>query len=189
MRASTGDRSSTRLEGSVSSTAINNTSTPEPPLPNEWRIARSENKVAHHDPVHLAFSLRDQNMDTIRDTARRVNDPAIAERIAQYELAFRMQMSVPDLTDVKSEPQHIRDMYGPDVAAPGRYAYNCLLARRLAERGVRFIQLYHRGWDAHGHLAGEHGHQCKDLDPGSAPPIKALNNRGIPAATPVLLGG
>ena len=82
--------------------------------------------------------------------ADRFNDPAIATRIAQYELAFRMQMSVPELIDIQREPKHILDAYGPDATNVGTYAYNCLLARRLAERGTRFIQLYHRGWDAHG---------------------------------------
>ena len=77
-------------------------------------------------------------------------DPETATRIAQYEMAFRMQTSVPELTDITTEPQHILDMYGPDVHRPGSYARNCLLARRLAEKGVRFIQLMHAGWDQHG---------------------------------------
>src|SRR5262249_39171148 len=79
-------------------------------------------------------------------------DPEIATRIAQYELAFRMQASVPGLTDVSGEPRHVVDLYGPDARRPGTFAANCLLARRLAERGVRFIQLFHRGWDQHTHL-------------------------------------
>ena len=79
-------------------------------------------------------------------------DPEIVTRVAQYELGYRMQASVPELTDLSSEPQSILDLYGPDVQKPGSYAANCLLARRLAERGVRFIQLYHMGWDQHGDL-------------------------------------
>ena len=78
-----------------------------------------------------------------------VGDPEIATRIAQYEMAFRMQTSVPELTDLSKEPQHIFDLYGPDARKPGTFAANCLLARRLAERGVRFVQLFHRGWDQH----------------------------------------
>ena len=79
-------------------------------------------------------------------------DPEIVTRVAQYELGYRMQASVPELTDLSSEPKSILDLYGPDVQKPGSYAANCLLARRLAERGVRFIQLYHMGWDQHGDL-------------------------------------
>jgi len=79
-------------------------------------------------------------------------DPEIATRIAQYEMAFRMQTSVPELTDLTKEPESITSMYGPDAKTPGTYGYNCLLARRLAERGVRFIQLYHRDWDHHAKL-------------------------------------
>jgi hypothetical protein len=124
-----------------------------------------------------------------REQAGRFNDPAIATRIAQYELAFRMQMSVPDLIDVKSEPQHIREMYGPDVATPGRYGYNCLMARRLAERGVRFIQLYHRGWDAHGNTPKQVGVQCGDTDQPTAALLRDLKQRGMLDDTLVVWGG
>ena len=79
-------------------------------------------------------------------------DPEIATRIAQYEMAFRMQTSVPELTDLSNEPERTFELYGPDARKPGTFAANCLLARRLAERGVRFIQLFHRGWDQHGNL-------------------------------------
>ena len=81
-----------------------------------------------------------------------VNNPEIATRIAQYEMAFRMQSSVPELTDLSKEPEHTYELYGPDSRKPGTFAANCLMARRLAERGVRFIQLYHRAWDHHGAL-------------------------------------
>ena len=85
-----------------------------------------------------------------RSSTREFGDPEIHTRIAQYEMAFRMQTSVPELTDLSSEPRDVFELYGPDVAhARARYAANCLLARRLAERGVRFIQLFHRGWDQH----------------------------------------
>ena len=91
---------------------------------------------------------RSSTINSCSDTG----DPEIATRIAQYEMAFRMQTSVPELTDLSSEPAHIFDLYGDDARKPGTFAYNCLLARRLAERGVRFVQLFHRGWDQHGNL-------------------------------------
>ncbi len=102
-----------------------------------------------------------------------VHNPEIATRIAQYELAFRMQMSVPDLIDISSEPQHILDIYGV-TGADGSFAYNCLLARRLAERGVRFIQLYHRGWDHHDSLVKWMGVSCKTADQATAALIRDL---------------
>ncbi|HZY90307.1 MAG TPA: DUF1501 domain-containing protein, partial [Gemmataceae bacterium] len=91
-------------------------------------------------------------------------DPEVATRVAQYELAFRMQSSVPELTDLSREPRHVFDLYGPDARKPGTFAANCLLARRLAERGVRFIQLFHRGWDQHTHLPKQIRGQCRDTD-------------------------
>ena len=84
-----------------------------------------------------------------------IADPETQARIAQYEMAFRMQTSVPELIDISNEPKHILDMYGPDVHKPGTFARCCLLARRLAERDVRFVQIFHRGWDQHGNLAGD----------------------------------
>jgi len=95
-------------------------------------------------------------------------DPEIATRISQYELAYRMQSSVPELTDTSKEPEHIFDLYGPDSRKPGTFAANCLLARRLAERGTRFIQLFHRGWDQHLNLPKAIRGQCKDTDQASA---------------------
>src|SRR5205085_3913102 len=95
-------------------------------------------------------------------------DPEVATRIAQYEMAFRMQTSVPELTDLSREPQHVFDLYGPDARKPGTFAANCLLARRLAERGVRFIQLFHRGWDQHTNLPKQIVGQCRDTDQASA---------------------
>jgi hypothetical protein len=105
-------------------------------------------------------------------------DPAIQTRITQYELAYRMQSSVPELTDLASEPKHILKMYGKDAQNPGRYAYNCLLARRLAERGVRFIQLFHMGWDQHGGLPQQIRAQCGDTDQPTAALIQDLKQRG-----------
>ena len=91
-------------------------------------------------------------------------DAAIENRIAQYEMAFRMQSSIPEVTDMKSEPDYVLDKYGPDVRKPGSYAANCLLARRLAERGVRVIQLYHKGGDQHGGLPGGLSRQGQETD-------------------------
>lgn len=116
-------------------------------------------------------------------------DPEIATRIQQYEMAYRMQTSVPDLVDVAGESQATLDMYGPDVKKPGSFAYNCLLARRMAERGVRFIQLYHRGWDQHGNLPKRIREQCKDTDQPSAALLKDLKSRGLLEDTLVIWGG
>jgi hypothetical protein len=116
-------------------------------------------------------------------------DPEINTRIAQYEMAYRMQTSVPELTDLSNEPKHILDLYGPDVQKPGSYARNCLMARRLAERGVRFIQLFHVGWDTHGHLIREISMQCEDTDRASAALITDLKQRGMLDDTLVIWAG
>jgi hypothetical protein len=118
-----------------------------------------------------------------------IGDPEIQTRIAQYELAFRMQSSVPDLLDVSGEPQHVLDAYGPDVKRPGSYAANCLLARRLAQRDVRFIQLFHMGWDHHGGLPGAIRGQCRDTDQATAALIKDLDQCGLLDDTLVVWGG
>jgi len=118
-----------------------------------------------------------------------VGDPEIAARIAQYEMAYRMQTSVPDLIDVSGEPKHIFDLYGPDSAKPGTYAANCLLARRLAERGVRFIQLFHRGWDQHVKLPEAIKKQCADTDQASAALIADLKQRGLLDDTLIIWAG
>jgi hypothetical protein len=106
-------------------------------------------------------------------------DPEIVTRIAQYELAYRMQSAVPELTDASKEPAHILEMYGPDVNKPGTFAANCLLARRLAERGVRFVQLYHRGWDHHTKLPELLSRQCRDTDQPATALIQDLKQRGL----------
>ena len=116
-------------------------------------------------------------------------DPEIATRIAQYEMAYKMQTSVPELTDFSDEPQHILDMYGPDVHTQGSYAYNCLMARRLAERGTRFIQLMHAGWDQHRNLNYQLKTQCMDTDAPSAALVKDLKQRGMLEDTLVIWGG
>jgi hypothetical protein len=120
---------------------------------------------------------------------REVGDPEIMTRIAQYELASRMQASVPELTDLSSEPGSIDRLYGPEVRQPGTFAANCLLARRLAERGVRFIQLFHRGWDQHVHLPAQIAGQCRDTDQPSAGLITDLKARGLLDDTLVIWGG
>ena len=106
-------------------------------------------------------------------------DPEIQAKIQQYELAYRMQTAVPEVTDVKSEPDYILQMYGPDALVPGTYAANCLLARKLSEAGVRFIQLYHQGWDQHGNLPNEMPLQAKDVDQPTAALIRDLKQRGL----------
>jgi hypothetical protein len=116
-------------------------------------------------------------------------DPEINTRIAQYEMAFRMQTSVPELVDLSGESESVLDMYGPDVKKPGSFAYNCLLARRMAERDVRFIQLYHRGWDQHGNLPKRLREQCQDTDQPSAALVKDLKQRGLLEDTLVIWGG
>jgi hypothetical protein len=122
--------------------------------------------------------------------AEELGDPEITTRIAQYEMAFRMQTSVPSLTDLSDEPQRIIDMYGiNDSGVDGGYARNCLLARRMAERGVRFIQLMHRGWDQHSSLPAQIRGQCRDVDQPSAALIKDLKERGLLDDTLVIWGG
>lgn len=116
-------------------------------------------------------------------------DPEIATRIAQYEMAYRMQASVPELTDFSREPKSILDMYGPDVQTQGSFAYNCLMARRLAERGVKFIQLMHAGWDQHRNLNTQLKTQCTDTDAPSAALVRDLKQRGLLDDTLVIWGG
>ena len=118
-----------------------------------------------------------------------VGDPEIQTRISAYEMAYRMQMSVPDLTDISKEPESTFELYGPDAKVPGSHAANCLLARRLAERGVRFIQIYHRGWDHHSNLPGRHPKIAKEVDQGSAALVQDLKNRGLLKDTLIVWGG
>ena len=117
-----------------------------------------------------------------------VGDPEINARISQYELAFRMQMSVPELTDLSREPEYIKDSYGSEPNTVS-FANNCLLARRLAERGVRFIQLYDKGWDSHGQIVSDHTERCKSVDKPIAALLKDLKQRGMLDDTLVIWGG
>ena len=120
---------------------------------------------------------------------REFADPEISTRISQYEMAYRMQASVPELADLSNEPQHILDLYGPQVREPGTYAYNCLMARRLIERGVTFVQLMHAGWDQHRSITTELYTQCKDTDQPSAALVMDLKQRGLLDDTLVVWGG
>ena len=126
--------------------------------------------------------LNSQHYDALRD-------PEIEARIAQYEMAFRMQSSVPELLALETESKETLEMYGPDVTRPGSYAANCLLARRLAERDVRFIQLFHMGWDHHGGLPAAIKGQCKDTDQPTAALITDLKQRGLLEDTLIVWGG
>ncbi len=117
------------------------------------------------------------------------NDPDLTTRIAQYEMAFRMQSSVPEVTDLSSEPDHIFELYGPDAKTPGSFAANCLLARRLAETGVKFIQLYHQGWDHHGNIPSGMKTQCQETDQPAAALLQDLKQRGMLQDTLVIWGG
>ncbi len=118
-----------------------------------------------------------------------VGDPEIATRIKQYEMAYRMQASVPELTDLSDESEATLKMYGPDVLRKGSYAYNCLIARRLAERGTRFIQLMHAGWDQHNSITTELYNQCRDTDQPSAGLLQDLKQRGLLEDTLLIWGG
>ncbi len=145
------------------------------------------------DPAGFSRSQRRSFLDVLGGLNRmqyeEYGDPEIVTRIAQYEMAFRMQRSVPELTDLSGEPQSVFDLYGEDARRPGSYAYNCLLARRLAERGVRFIQLYHRGWDQHGGLVAGIKRQAQATDQASAALVADLKQRGLLDETLVIWGG
>jgi hypothetical protein len=145
------------------------------------------------DPKGMNRSMRRDMLDELAMLNRKdhqlVKDPEIDARISQYEMAFRMQTSVPELTDVSEEPKHILDSYGPDVLKPGTYAANCLLARRMAERDVRCIQLFHMGWDHHGGLPNAIKGQCRDVDQPTAALIQDLKQRGLLEDTLIVWGG
>jgi hypothetical protein len=145
------------------------------------------------NPDGLSRPVRRRQLDAVRRLnelkLRDFGDPEIATRIAQYEMAYRMQASVPELTDLSDESQATLDLYGPDVKEPGTYAHNCLLARRLIERGVRFVQLMHAGWDQHNSLTTELYNQCRDTDQPSAALVLDLKQRGLLEDTLVIWGG
>ncbi|MCA9245881.1 MAG: DUF1501 domain-containing protein, partial [Planctomycetales bacterium] len=145
------------------------------------------------NPAGVAADTRRRMLDSLsrmnQQTLDSFGDPETQARIAQYEMAFRMQTSVPDLTDISDEPQHILDLYGPDVTKSGTFAASCLLARRMAERNVRFVQIFHRGWDQHGNVAGDLPSQCRDVDQACWALIHDLKQRGLLEDTLVVWGG
>ncbi|MGI9430179.1 MAG: DUF1501 domain-containing protein [Bythopirellula sp.] len=146
-----------------------------------------------NDPAGLPREMRREMLDELAElnqsSLERKGDQEIQSRIAQYEMAYRMQMSVPALTDISDEPEHILDLYGPEVRKPGSYAANALLARRLAERDVRFIHLFHMGWDQHYKLTQQLPGQCYDTDQASAALLIDLEQRGLLDDTLVVWGG
>jgi hypothetical protein len=145
------------------------------------------------NPPGVSPGLRRNMLDSLNQlnqhTLETYRDPEIQTRISQYEMAFRMQSSVPELVDISGESPATLEMYGPDVHTPGTLAYNCLLARRMAERGVRFTQIFHRGWDQHGNLPVDLPNNCRDLDQPAAALIKDLRQRGLLEDTLVIWGG
>ena len=145
------------------------------------------------NPSGIGRQTRGRMLSALRELheiQRETNpDAVIDSKIAQYEMAFRMQASVPDVVDFSDEPEHVLRMYGEDVHTPGSYAANCLLARRLAEKDVRFIQLYHQGWDQHGNLVKSITRQCKETDQPTAALVTDLARRGLLEDTLVVWGG
>lgn len=145
------------------------------------------------DPPGVDRRLRRQMLDSLaalnQERLVETGDPEIATRISQFELAFKMQSSVPELTDLSQESEATFELYGPDARKPGTFAANCLLARRLIEKGVRFVQLYHRGWDQHGGLPANIPLQCRDIDQPQAALIKDLKQRGLLDETLIVCAG
>ncbi|WP_114749009.1 DUF1501 domain-containing protein [Pleomorphovibrio marinus] len=146
-----------------------------------------------NDPPGVDAKDRSRYLDHLKElyesSFEQSGDQEIHSKIAQYEMAFRMQTSVPETMDISGEPQHILDMYGPEVLIPGSYAANCLLARRLAEKDVKFIQLYHKGWDQHGNLPKDIKTMCNSMDQPTAALVKDLKQRGMLEDTLVIWGG
>ena len=145
------------------------------------------------DPSGVDREVRRKMLDTVeeinRQTLAEVGDPETNARIAQYEMAFRMQSSVPELIDLSKEPPSTWELYGPEAKQPGTYAYNCLLARRMAERGVRFTQIYKRGWDVHGDVVGTLPVLCQETDRGTYALVTDLKRRGLLDDTLVIWAG
>jgi uncharacterized protein (DUF1501 family) len=144
------------------------------------------------NPRGVDLKLQRDSLDTIGELNRMrlsaTGDPEIATRINSFEMAFRMQSSAPELMEVRKEPAHVLEMYGAEPGKPS-FANNCLLARRLVERGVRFVQLYHEAWDQHGNLVKELKQNCNDCEQASAALVKDLKQRGLLDETLVIWGG
>ncbi|WP_025762846.1 DUF1501 domain-containing protein [Dyadobacter tibetensis] len=158
------------------------------------QFSSGENPVLYlGDPEGMDRQQRRKMLDKLAElnqgTLDEFGDPEIATKIQQYEMAYRMQTAVPEITDMSKEPESIVKLYGPECLVPGTYAANCLLARKLSEQGVRFIQLYHQGWDSHGGLPNEIRGQCMDADQASAALVTDLKQRGLLDETLVIWGG
>jgi uncharacterized protein (DUF1501 family) len=146
-----------------------------------------------NNPPGVPDPVRRTTLDGLRElnelNLTQVNDPETATRISQYEMAYRMQSSVPELTAIEKEPESTYKLYGEDAKKPGTFANTVLMARRMVERGVRFVQVYHNNWDHHGNLTGRMASQCKDVDQACAGLIKDLKRRGMFEETLILWGG
>jgi hypothetical protein len=158
------------------------------------KLRNSKDPVLYlRDPDGLPKNLRRGMLDGLSQLNQQrladIGDPEIATRIQQYEMAYRMQTSVPELTDLRDETEDVFELYGPDSRRPGSYAANCILARRLAERGVRFIQLFHPDWDHHSRLTSWCTARCRDTDQPSAALVMDLKRRGMLDDTLVIWGG
>ena len=166
-------------------------------LPSEYQgvMFRPENDpvLFLNNPGGIDSTSRRGVLDSIRQleelNKQKIYDPQIASRLAQYEMAYRMQGSVPEAVDISNESKATFDLYGDDSKTPGTFANNCLMARRLAERGVKFIQLYHQGWDQHAKCSGGVKSQCKEVDQASAALVMDLKQRGLLEDTLVIWGG
>jgi len=158
------------------------------------QFSSGENPVLYlNNPAGMDKADRRRMLDKLAELNeaeyKAFGDPEINAKIQQYEMAYRMQTAVPEITDMSKEPESIIKLYGPDCLVPGTFAANCLLARKLSENGVRFVQLYHQGWDGHNNLPEEIKGQCKDVDQASAALITDLKQRGLLDETLVLWGG
>ena len=166
-------------------------------LPSQYQgvqFRSGKNPVLYLDnPPGVTKKLREEQLDFLSKIQKNkysdIGDPEILSRISQYEMAFRMQTSVPEVMDISKEPESIFKLYGKDAKKPGTFAANCLLARRLIEKDVRFVQLYHQGWDHHGDLPKNIKIQCKETDQPTAGLIKDLKQRGLLEDTLVIWGG
>ena len=158
------------------------------------QFSSGENPVLYlNNPDGMNKTDRRKMLDKLaelnEDSYKEFGDPEIKTKIQQYEMAYRMQTAVPEITDMSKEPESIIKLYGPDCLVPGTFAANCLLARKLSENGVRFVQLYHQGWDGHNNLPAEIKGQCKDVDQASAALVTDLKQRGLLDETLIIWGG
>ncbi|MEP6681816.1 MAG: DUF1501 domain-containing protein [Parafilimonas sp.] len=158
------------------------------------QFSSGENPVLYlNNPDGMNKADRRKMLDKLaelnEDSYKEFGDPEIKTKIKQYEMAYRMQTAVPEITDMSKEPESIIKLYGPECLVPGTFAANCLLARKLSENGVRFVQLYHQGWDGHNNLPAEIKGQCNDVDQASAALVTDLKQRGLLDETLIIWGG